>query len=80
MPAAGLRLPGVRAGVQILRHLVDEMVKQGRLSADNQALIVIEDWQQDLKKITMRIVWTDPGEKAKSYERKIFLHRNRGSE
>jgi len=59
---------------------VHEMVQLGRLSTENQALIVIEDWQQDLKKITMRIIWTDPGETAKTYERQVFLHRNRGNE
>ncbi len=57
-----------------------EMVALGRLPAENQAILVIEDWQQDLKKITMRILWTEADGKNKSYERHIFLHRNRGSE
>ena len=45
---------------------------------DAQAVMVIEDWQDDLKKVTPRIVWTDPesGEQ-KTYEKHIFLHRER---
>jgi quinol-cytochrome oxidoreductase complex cytochrome b subunit len=59
---------------------VDEMVGRGRLPAENQAIMVIEDWQQNLKKITMRILWTEPTGDKKSYERHIFLHKERGSE
>jgi hypothetical protein len=44
-----------------------------------EAVLVIEDWQKDLKKITPRIVWSDQGQR-KTYERHIFLHRNRGGE
>ncbi len=45
---------------------------------DAQAVMVIEDWQTDLKKITLRINWNDviTGD-AKSYEKHIFLHRER---
>jgi quinol-cytochrome oxidoreductase complex cytochrome b subunit len=45
---------------------------------DAQAVMVIEDWQSELKKVTPRIVWTDPesGEQ-KTYEKHIFLHRER---
>jgi hypothetical protein len=40
--------------------------------------MVIEDWQQDLKKITMRMVYTDPEDgERKTYERHIFRHRER---
>ena len=41
-----------------------------------EAVMVIEDWQQDLRKVTMRIAWQDPdtGE-AKSYEKPVFIHR-----
>ena len=43
-----------------------------------QAVITIEDWQKDLKKVTPRIVWTDPKDgSTKTYERHIFLHRDR---
>jgi quinol-cytochrome oxidoreductase complex cytochrome b subunit len=59
---------------------VDEMTKRGRLPAEHQALVIVEDWQQDLKKITMRIIWTEPDGTSKTYERHFYLHRNRGSE
>jgi quinol-cytochrome oxidoreductase complex cytochrome b subunit len=57
---------------------VNEAEEAGRLP-NVQAVMVIEDWQADLKKITPRIIWTDPesGEQ-KTFEKHIFLHRNRG--
>ena len=58
---------------------VNTAIEQGRLSEDAQAILVIEDWQQDLKKVTPRIVYTEEG-KQKTYERHIYLHRERGSE
>jgi len=46
-----------------------------------QAVMLIEDWQVDLKKITMRINYDDPvSGKLKTYERHIFLHRHHGAE
>jgi len=59
--------------------LVEEMISMDRLPEDAQALVVIDDWQQDLKKITMRIVWAEEG-KNKTYERHVYQHRERGSE
>ena len=45
---------------------------------DAQAAMVIEDWQQDLKKVTMRINWSDvTSGKPQTYERHVFLHRDR---
>jgi len=42
---------------------------------DAQAVLVIEDWQADLRKVTPRIVWTDPVTgQQKTYERHLFLH------
>jgi len=58
---------------------VNEAIQAGKLPEDTQALVVIEDWQQDLKKVTLRIVWPDEGE-TKSYERVDYLHSERGSE
>ncbi len=59
---------------------VNEADEEGKLP-DAQGVLLIEDWQVDLKKVTPRIVWSDPdtGE-TKSYESHIFLHRNRGGE
>jgi quinol-cytochrome oxidoreductase complex cytochrome b subunit len=58
---------------------VQEAEEAGQLP-DAQAVMVIEDWQADLKKVTPRIIWTDPesGEQ-KTFDKHIFLHRTRGS-
>jgi len=56
---------------------VQEAEEAGALP-DAQAVMVIEDWQADLKKVTPRIVWTDPeSEEQKTYEKHIFLHLDR---
>jgi hypothetical protein len=40
--------------------------------------MIIEDWQVDLKRVTMRIIWTDPADgKRKTLERIVHLHRER---
>ncbi len=59
---------------------VNEAAEEGTLP-EAQAVLLIEDWQVGLKKVTPRIVWTDAetGE-TKSYERHIFLHRERINE
>jgi len=57
---------------------VNQAIDRGDLP-QGQAVLVIEDWQQDLKKVTPRIVWTEDNV-TKTYERQIFLHRNRGNE
>ena len=56
---------------------VAEAEQSGALP-DAEAVLVLEDWQSDLKKATPRIAWTDPesGER-KTYEKHIFLHRHR---
>jgi ubiquinol-cytochrome c reductase cytochrome b subunit len=59
---------------------VDQAVKGGLLPKGAQAILLVEDWQENLKKITMRMVWTVEDGKTKTYERHIFLHRERGSE
>jgi len=55
-----------------------EAQSEGKLP-NVSAVMVIEDWQKDLRKITPRIVWDDPASgEVKSYEKHIFLHRNHG--
>jgi ubiquinol-cytochrome c reductase cytochrome b subunit len=45
---------------------------------DAQAVLIIEDWQEDLRKVTPRIIWVDPESgSTQTYEKNIFLHRNR---
>jgi hypothetical protein len=46
-----------------------------------KAVLLIEDWQENLRKITLRIVWDDvTTSKSKTYEKHIFLHRDHGAE
>jgi hypothetical protein len=58
-----------------------------------QAFMIVEDWQQDLKRVTLRITWLQettepvaaelagapPTASAQTQERTVYLHRNRGT-
>ncbi len=57
-------------------HMVNAAADAGKLP-EVEAVMVIEEWQADLMKVTPRIVWTDAesGDR-KSYEQHIFLHRD----
>jgi hypothetical protein len=59
------------------REQVEVAEKNGRL-AGADGIIVIEDWQANLKRVTLRILWIDPldGER-KTVERILHLHRDR---
>ncbi len=46
-----------------------------------EAVLVVENWQEDLKKVTMRITWDDPEtSERKTYERHIYVHRDSHAE
>ena len=53
-----------------LDHIQDDLRK------NHEGIIVIEDWQTDLKKITMRVLWDDleSGEEGQ-FSETIYLHR-----
>ncbi len=55
---------------------INHAAEEGKLP-DVEAILVIEEWQADLMKVTPRIVWSDPesGDR-KTYEQHIFLHRD----
>jgi quinol-cytochrome oxidoreductase complex cytochrome b subunit len=55
---------------------VNLAIESGDLT-NTDAVMVVENWQEDLKKITMRITWDDPetGE-PKTYERHIYIHHD----
>jgi hypothetical protein len=56
---------------------INEHIESGELQ-NGQAFMIIEDWQQNLKKITMRVIWNDSGSgEEKTYEQHIFLHKDR---
>jgi quinol-cytochrome oxidoreductase complex cytochrome b subunit len=57
---------------------VNHSIDSGDLP-NGDGILVIEDWQKDLKKNTMRITWDEPGfEERKTYERHIYIHRATG--
>jgi quinol-cytochrome oxidoreductase complex cytochrome b subunit len=60
-------------------QMVNESIDSGELPK-GEAVMVIEDWQANLKKITMRILWNDPKSgQGKEYFKNIYLHRNHRS-
>jgi ubiquinol-cytochrome c reductase cytochrome b subunit len=71
-----------QAPTETLRSVLDEF--EGSIEgikidgrSDYQGVIVIEDWQTNLKKLTLRILWTDdvtgkPGE----YSQTVYLHKD----
>ncbi len=59
---------------------VDQAIESGKLP-DAQGIMVIEEWQVNLKKVTMRIIWSDPeSSESKTFEHNYYLHRDRISE
>ena len=58
--------------------MVNAAVESGRLP-EAEAVLVVDDWQQDLKRLTFRISWAENGT-PKTYEKHIYLHRDRGAE
>ena len=46
-----------------------------------EGVMVIEDWQTGLRKVTMRINWDDVGSsKRQTYEKSVFIHQDSVSE
>ncbi|MEW5869664.1 MAG: cytochrome bc complex cytochrome b subunit [Chloroflexota bacterium] len=79
-PSMDFGCPDLEAVFAEFTQRINESMQLGKM-ADVQAVMVIEAWQMDLVKITPRIVYTDPEDgQRKTYERVIYLHRERGSE
>ena len=62
-----------------LLHLFDEQidhVNEADQYTDAEGLMIIEDWQTDLKKVTLRVVWTDGATGQPSeFSETQYLHR-----
>ncbi len=59
------------------RSQVNAVTIQGELPGA-EALVIVEAWQADLKRVTLRLTWTDPaGGSRKSTDRIVHLHRSR---
>jgi ubiquinol-cytochrome c reductase cytochrome b subunit len=62
----------------LLREFDDEL--SGVESPDRQGvegIMLIEDWQTDLKKVTLRVVWTEANGTPHEYSQSVYLHRER---
>jgi hypothetical protein len=65
--------------LQSLLHLFDEELA-GAESPERQGvegIMLIEDWQTDLKKVTLRVIWTEANGSPHEYSQSVYLHRQR---
>ena len=44
---------------------------------DVEGIMVIEDWQTNLKKVTLSVVWTQPDGTPYEFSQSVYLHRDR---
>lgn len=72
--------PQLESFFRLYSDRVNLAIRKGDLPAETQALLVIEDWQKDLRKVTLRILWPGEEGRTRSYERVVYLHAKRGSE
>jgi hypothetical protein len=64
--------------LQSLLHLFADHLA-GAASPDRRdiaAFMVVEDWQTDLKKITLRVTWTQKDGSPYEFSQSVYLHRN----
>ncbi|HJN41727.1 MAG TPA: hypothetical protein QF589_06435, partial [Anaerolineales bacterium] len=66
-PTAGLR--------EILELYEHELHKYGDELPDSEGMMIVEDWQVGLKKVTLRVLWNS-GEDT--FEQNVFLHQASG--
>jgi quinol-cytochrome oxidoreductase complex cytochrome b subunit len=60
------------------RERVIKLVELGEMP-HAESILIVEDWQVDLRRVTLRIVWTEAKTgQRNSQERVVHLHRNRG--
>jgi len=77
-PGLDFGCPELEKAFNLYSQWINTAVEQGKLP-DVEAVLVIDAWQKDLVKVTPRIVWSDAGQR-KTYEKNVYLHRERGSE
>lgn len=63
--------------LQNLLHLFDESIVDHSAGLPNaEGVIVVEDWQPALKKLTIRVLWDVPGtEQGREASQSIYLHQ-----
>lgn len=64
--------------LQQLLHTFDEELAKAEAPErqDVQGIMIVEDWQSDLKKITLRVLWTNPDGSPHEFSQSVYLHRN----
>jgi quinol-cytochrome oxidoreductase complex cytochrome b subunit len=61
----------------LLRSFHEEVAKvNGAERKDAEGLMVVEDWQTGLKKITLRVVWTQTDGSSGEFSQSAYLHRD----
>jgi ubiquinol-cytochrome c reductase cytochrome b subunit len=76
-PEIDFGCPRLEAVFAEFTNRINDVTQQG-LMVDTYAVLIVEDWQAELKKITPVIRWTDPEDGIeKTYERHIYLHKDR---
>lgn len=78
-PTLDYGCPELESFFKLYSQRIDLAIQTGTLPQETQAVMVVEEWQADLARVTLRIVWPAEG-KNKSYERITYLHAERGSE
>lgn len=78
--------PNADSFVQMLAQMQGDIAEQATLALatnshsglpDARGLLIVEDWQTNLKKITLRITWTPvKAGDAGSFEQVVYLHRD----
>jgi hypothetical protein len=64
--------------LQSLLHLFEAQVERAE-SPDRQGvegIMVVEDWQTNLKKVTLRVVWTNADGSPHEFSQSVYLHRD----
>lgn len=75
---AGLWDTAPTPALRELLHIFDEELAKADAPErrDVQGFMVIEDWQTDLKKVTLRVVWTNPDGSPHEFSQSVYLHRD----
>lgn len=77
-PTLDFGCPQLEEVFKLYTEMVNAAIQRGKLP-EAQAVLVIDDWQLDLKRLTIRITWSEASQ-IKTYEKHIYLHRERGAE
>jgi hypothetical protein len=60
----------------LLHEFNEELLHAARPEHENpEAFMIVEDWQTDLKKVTLRVVWTNPDGSPHEFSQSVYLHR-----